>query len=323
MSADRGPAGGPSLWRRLASNMAGLQRCRRNDGCRIDCDHDRTADERLPWDTEDYGGWGGHEYHDTEAGADRTPVVFVHGNQRDACDWEVHADFFTNRAYGGDELWAITFGSGSPSHDAMADQLDHFVANVRDHTGADEVAVVGHSLGVTGLRYWLCRDDRLDWVETFVGLAGANHGTVLSSMAARTGINGGTYKMSQFLRDDYERLDDHPLATLNENETPGDVDYYTLRGTNDPLFWNCAESPALDGAENVAIAADHDGVRTSLTSAEYVFEWCSGEKPYNFRNLYGTDESASGDESVRPGEVGDASAGDSDDTSGAGAPSGT
>jgi len=35
----------------------------------------------------------------------------------------------------------------------MADQLEAFVGNVRDCTGAEEVAVVGHSLGVTGLRY--------------------------------------------------------------------------------------------------------------------------------------------------------------------------
>jgi pimeloyl-ACP methyl ester carboxylesterase len=289
MSADQGPSGSPFLWRRLASNLAGLRRCRRNGGCRIDCKHERTADGHLPWRTRTYGGWGGHEYHDTAPGVDRTPVVFVHGNQRDACDWTAYADFFANRTYSGDELWAITFGSGSPSHDAMADQLDDFVGKVRTHTGADEVAVVGHSLGVTGLRYWMHREDRHDWVDTFVGLAGANHGTVLSSYAAKAGLDGGAYKMSHFLRNDYERLGDHPLAVLNEDETPGDTDYYTIRGTDDELFWNCTDSPALEGAEeNVAIATDHDGVRSSLQSAEHVFEWCSGQKPYNFTNLYGT-----------------------------------
>jgi len=138
------------------------------------------------------------------------------------------------------------------------------------------------------------REDRTDWVETFVGLAGANHGTVLSSLAARAGPSGGTYKMSHFLRDDYERLDDHPLAALNADETPGDVNYYTLRGTEDPLFWNREKGPALEGAENVALVADHDGVRSSLTSAEYVFEWCRGEKPYDLTNLYGTETSAGG-----------------------------
>ncbi|MFD1585919.1 esterase/lipase family protein [Halorientalis brevis] len=299
MSTDRGPAGSPGLLGKLTSNLMELRRCRRRDGCRRDCAHDRTSDARLPWATEGYGGWGGHEHHGTDPGTEQTPVVFVHGNQRDACDWDVHAEFFRNRSYGGDDLWAITFGSGSPSHDEMADQLDAFVARVREYTGASSVAVVSHSLGVTGTRYWLHREDRYDWVDTFVGLAGANHGTVLNSMAVRAGLTTGTYKMSRFLRKDYHRLSEHPLADLNAEETPGDVDYYTLRGTDDPLFWNCLDSPALEGAENVAITADHDGVRASLPAIEHVFEWCSGQKPYNFRALLGS-ESDDGDEPARP-----------------------
>jgi len=285
MSSKRGSVPTPSVMRRLTQNLAGLRRCRSNGGCRVGCDHDRTDDDRLPWTGSGYGGWGGHEYHGTEAGSEATPVVFVHGNQRDACDWTGYTDFFLNRSFAGDDLWAITFESGSPSHGEMAAQLDHFVAHVREYTGASEVAIVGHSLGVTGARYWLDRRDRYEWVDSFVGLAGANHGTVLNSMAANVGLTGGTYKMSSFLRDDYERLGDHPLAQLNENETPGDVDYYTIRGTQDPLFWNCRDSPALAGATNVALKTDHDGVRASLTSIEYVYEWLTGEKPYNLATI--------------------------------------
>ena len=273
------------LVRKLSANVRHLRRCRRNGGCRIDCNHDRVDDERLPWSADGYGGWGGHDHHGTDPGAERPPVVFVHGNQRDACDWEHYAEFFRERAYDGDELWAITFEDPSPSHEAMADHLDDFVGRVRDRTGAETVAVVGHSLGVTGLRYWLHREDRHGWVDTFVGLAGANHGTVLNSLAAKAGLQSGTYKMSSFLRDDYERLSDHPLSDLNAEETPGDIDYYTVRGTEDPLFWNCPESPTLEGATNLALTTDHDGVRASLTSAEHVYEWVSGEKPYNLNNL--------------------------------------
>ncbi|MFB6084963.1 MAG: esterase/lipase family protein [Halorientalis sp.] len=283
MSVDDGAGRSRPVFQQLTSNLAVLRRCRRNGGCRVDCRHERTADDRLPWSTAGYGGWGGHGYHDTEAGTEETPVVFVHGNQRDACDWNSHAEFFLNRAYAGEDLWAITFGSGSPSHASMADQLDEFVGNVREHTGSDRVNVVAHSLGVTGARYWLHREDRYDWVDTCVFMAGANHGTVLNSYAATAGLTGGTYKMSDFLRRDYDSVDGHPLAALNENETPGDVDYYTLRGTEDPLFWNCEDSPALAGAENVRLRTDHDGVRASLTSTELTYEWLTGEKPYNLQ----------------------------------------
>jgi pimeloyl-ACP methyl ester carboxylesterase len=209
--------------------------------------------------------------------------VFVHGNQRDACDWREHAEFFLKRGYRGDELWAITFADGSPSHDAMAAQLDHFVARVCERAGVGEVAIVAHSLGVTGARYWLSECDRYDRVETFVGLAGANHGTVLNGWCADAGLTDGTYKMSPFLRADYEYRDDHPLARLNADETPGDVDYYTIRGTEDPLFWRCEESPQLDGATNVALDTDHDGVRTDHSAKEYVFEWVAGFDPYDLR----------------------------------------
>ncbi|MFB6179097.1 MAG: esterase/lipase family protein [Halorientalis sp.] len=286
MSIEQGAGGSSRLLGKLTSNLMALRRCRRHDGCERNCAYDRTDDQRLPWTTASYGGWGGHEHAGTAPGIEQTPVVFVHGNQRDACDWDEHAAFFRERCYRGDELWAITFGSASPSHDEMADQLDAFVARTRAYTGASSVAVVSHSLGVTGTRYWLYREDRYDWVETFVGLAGANHGTSLNSLAARTGLTSGTYKMSHFLRNDYEHRSGHPLRELNAEETPGEIDYYTLRGTDDPLFWNCQDSPTLDGAENVAIPADHDEVRESPTAIEYVYEWCSGQHAYNFRRLF-------------------------------------
>jgi hypothetical protein len=94
-------------------------------------------------------------------------------------------------------------------------------------------------------------------------------------------MQDGTYKMTPFLRDDYDRRDDHPLARLNDDETPGDVDYYTLRGTEDPLFWGCPESPELAGATNVALETGHDGVRTSRRALELTFEWLSGYHPHD------------------------------------------
>jgi pimeloyl-ACP methyl ester carboxylesterase len=281
MSAPSNAAATPLMFRKLLGNIRSVRRNRRNGGCRVDCEHGRTDDDRLPWRTSEYGGWGGHEYHGTEPGADRTPVVFVHGLGRDACDWQPHAEFFADWTYTGDELWAITFGSSIPTHETMADQLEAFVSRVREHAGVETVSVVGHSLGVIGLRYWLHREDRYDWVEDFVGLAGPNHGTKLLSMAARHGIDSGAYRMSPVLRSDYERFGEHPLKELNREETPGDVEYYTVRGSEDPLFMACPGSPALEGAENALLETDHDGVRADLESIELVYEWVSGETPYD------------------------------------------
>lgn len=283
------PTQGLSVPWGILGSLRKLRSAQRQGGCSVGCDIDRSDDSGLPFPTGGaYGGWGGHEYHGTDPdaafGPDRRPVVFVHGNQRDACDWKRHADFFLERGYSGDELWAITFRDGTPSHESMAKQLDGFVGRVRSHTGADAVDVVGHSLGVTGLRYWLATRDRLGWVANFVGLAGANHGTVLSTWCAETGVSGGAYGSSEFLRADYGTITDHPLSSLNREETPGDVDYYTLRGTDDALFWRCRDSPVLEGAENVLLETDHDGVRTDQRAIEHVFEWVSGTHPYNVQH---------------------------------------
>ncbi|MDR9430978.1 MAG: hypothetical protein RI568_09840 [Natronomonas sp.] len=269
-----------------------IRRSRRNGGCVIDCEHDRTDDSRLPWSTDGaYGGWGGRAFHgvDEPTGAfggerEPTPVVFVHGTQRDACDWEDHAEFFLERGYGGDDLWAITLQDGASTHPEMADQLDDFVGHVREHTGADTVALVGHSLGVTGIRYWLATEGRYEWVDTVVGLAGPNHGTVFNTWCTEAGMVTDEYQVSPFLRADYETLDKHPLASLNADETPGDVDYYTIRGTEDALYWGCAQSPELGGATNVAVETGHDGVRTHPATKEYLFSWITGEHPYDLRN---------------------------------------
>ena len=279
------PTQGLSIPWAILRNLRRLRDAKRQDGCAVDCDFDRTDDSRLPWSTDgEYGGWGGHEYHGTETDSDRTPVVFVHGNQRDACDWDEHASFFLQRGYSGDDLWGITFEDGTPGHESMAQQLDAFVGEIRGHTGAETVSVVGHSLGVTGLRYWLVSRDRFEWVDTFVGLAGANHGTVLCTWCADAGMDGGPYSSSEFLRADYEEISNHPLSVLNVNETPGDVDYYTLRGTDDTLFWRCQDSPVLDGATNVLLETDHDGVRTDQEAMENIYRWVSGIHPYNLQH---------------------------------------
>lgn len=240
-----------------------------------DDDHDRTDDSRLPWETNGaYGGWGGHEQFETEAGSSYVPVVFVHGNQRDASDWTDTCERFRQEGYRGDELWAITFSEPTTSHAAMSRQLDDFVAGVREYTGAASVVVVAHSLGVTGVRYWLAEYDRYDWVETFVGLAGANHGAPWARLCCTLGFDAGPFAVSDFLRDDYAHLPDHPLAELNADETPGDVDYYTIRGRYDTLFWGDRSSPRLDGAvENVVLPTDHDGVRDTAMAIDHVLAW--------------------------------------------------
>ena len=237
------------------------------------CDVERTSDDRLPFDTEgDYGGWGGHAYHETDEGSDEPPVVFVHGNTDDACAFDPHADAFLDGEFSGDDLWAITFREETTTHSEMVDQLEGFVTQVLDEVGGERVSIVAHSLGVTGARLWMDEADRIDDVETFVGLAGANHGTWVCGPGCRALPGPG--EPCQFISPACAEPDG-PLYDLNTpDETPGDVDYYTIRGGRDGFFLHDRESPALDGGENVDLeGTDHDGVRENEASIRLVAEW--------------------------------------------------
>jgi len=247
-------------------------------GCAHDCAYGRVDDSRLPWRSDgSYGGWGGHGHFGTAPGVSRTPVVFVHGNDRDACDWHDHAAHLLEHGYRGDELWAITFGEATTTHPKMVAQLDAFVERVRQHTGESTVSVVAHSLGVTGARYWMERRGRYDWVETFVGIAGANHGVSVCSGASDADSLGEYSKPCQFIGYDCAADPTHPLAKLNRGiEATGDVDYYTIRGAYDVYFWRDPTSPKLAGAEeNVLLWTDHDGTRTCTRTRSLLVEWLS------------------------------------------------
>lgn len=237
------------------------------------CSTDRTDDAALPFDTDGYGGWSGHAHHETDGGLDERPIVFVHGNGRDACDFDEHAAYFVERGYSGDALWSITFERETSTHGEMSEQLDSFVGRVLEYTGSERVDLVGHSLGVTGIRNWLADRERYEWVGSLVGLAGANHGTWTCGPGCAAGP--GSTRICDFLSHSCADAAGEPLYELNHpSETPGPTDYYTIRGTDDDFFRTRPGSPELDGAENVALeGAGHDEVRTSEETKDLLFEW--------------------------------------------------
>jgi len=243
-------------------------------GAAGECSGPRTDDTNLPFDTgERYGGWGGHEFHGTAPGTEQNPVVFVHGNTRDACDFLKHAEAFLSRGYLGDALWSVTFREGTSTHPEMRDQLEGFVSEVLSYTGASTVDVVAHSLGVTGARFWMAERDRYDSVDTFVGLAGANHGT--SNCPTCTAFPG-TGEPCQFISPRCADDPGEPLYELNNpDETPGPTTYYTVRGTADTFYPVTRDSPRLAGAvENVVLdGATHDEVRESDASVDLQYRW--------------------------------------------------
>lgn len=234
----------------------------------------RTSDTYLPWQTNgEYGGICGTPYFHDIPHRSNTPIIFAHGNTGDATDWLPTMKSFLDSGHTGEDLWAITFRRSSPSHEEMATQLDSFIQRVRDFTGHDTVHVVSHSLGVTGVRYWLNKYERHSWVDKFVGLAGANHGSSRCKIFGQKQIGFGPARTNWFLNP--ENLDDpdHPLVQLNENETPGGIKYYTLRGSDDRFFRDDPQSPKLHGAKNEIVEADHEELLTSNEVHGRLYRW--------------------------------------------------
>jgi pimeloyl-ACP methyl ester carboxylesterase len=130
----------------------------------------------------------------------RTPVIFIHGNNDTpfptACNpfgrMQAFAQFFADSGYSTAELWGI--GYEGDQCDLAADQtrrssiahtnaanvpdLRRFVATVLAFTGAREVDIVAHSLGVTIAREWIRQDDAARTVRRFVAIDGPNHGII-------------------------------------------------------------------------------------------------------------------------------------------------
>ena len=131
----------------------------------------------------------------------RTPVVFVHGNNDTpfptACNpfgrMQAFAQSLADNGYAVSELWGLGYQGdqcdlaadqtrrSAQAHTAAAnvDDLRRFVSAVLDYTGADEVDIVGHSLGVIVAREWLRQDRRAHHkVRKLVAIDGPNHGII-------------------------------------------------------------------------------------------------------------------------------------------------
>jgi pimeloyl-ACP methyl ester carboxylesterase len=255
------------------------------------------------------GGFGGPLDDDAGYGVEvspkavrREPVIFVHGNNVDHADWYPVRDAFIAAGWHPDDLWALSYNGlgnqagtdGTPNlrrddehlaaegfdgasritaNDVNVPDLARFVDAVLDHTGADGYALVGHSLGVTLARKTLVEHPELrPGLRAFVGIAGANHGTSLCP----EGTQGVLHGCSEIAAGtDW-------LADLNgpdgERETFGPTRWLTLydgSGTNDAAFLgpDYADSPRLRGADNRAVADQHNDLRIAPANIERYREW--------------------------------------------------
>ncbi len=213
---------------------------------------------------------------------ERTPVIFLHGNNDTpyptACnpfygDVQAAAQFFLDHGYSPGELWALGYqgdqcdlgttptNRSGEAHSTVANvpDLRRFVHAVLDYTGARQVDIVGHSLGVTLAREWLRQDRAYHLVRRFVAIDGPNHGIINCSPSPLNYWQlpplGGFTPDSAICRE-YGAPDTPFLRTLNHaGETPGATRYLVIRNADTSFVY----FPLQDGLIAPVPAEDREG----------------------------------------------------------------
>lgn len=226
---------------------------------------------------------------------DRIPVIFLHGNNdtpfATVCNpfGYIHnmAQYFLANGYKASELWGlgyqgdqcdlaaeITRKSGvSHSTAAAVPLIRAFVHAVLEYTGAREVDIVAHSLGVTATREWLLQDNAYGLVHSLVAMDGPNHGIVDCSPAAgnyfQLPANGG-FVPDSAICEEYGSDHTQLLTVLNAGgETPGPTRYLVIRNVPraNPESGDFVYESALDGLLPAVPAEDRDGNAHDFTDS--------------------------------------------------------
>jgi pimeloyl-ACP methyl ester carboxylesterase len=132
----------------------------------------------------------------------RTPVIFLHGNNDvpygpGTCSSsngkiQVLAQFLADNGYATSELWGLGYQGDQcdlpadqtlrarigHTHQANVPDLRRFVAAVLAYTGAQQVDIVGHSMGATLAREWMRQDRAYASVRRLVSIDGPHHGII-------------------------------------------------------------------------------------------------------------------------------------------------
>lgn len=220
----------------------------------------------------------------------RTPVILLHGNNDtpyptdcNGAYGHIHdlAQALADRGYAAAELWGLGYqgdqcdlltsptNRSGEAHSTVANvpDLRAFVAAVLDYTGAEQVDIVGHSLGATLPREWMRQDDAYDLVRRLVSLDGPHHGIINCSPSPanyyQQPVSGGFDPDSAICRE-YGAADTPLLAALNGgDETPGPTEYLAVRNADTSFVY----FPEQDGVFPPVPSEDRHGEPHDFTAS--------------------------------------------------------
>ncbi|WP_367128462.1 hypothetical protein [Saccharothrix sp. HUAS TT1] len=106
-----------------------------------------------------------------------TPIVFVHGQQGSAQQWQSNAKRFSGNGYPDALLHAYEYDTSVPTNDLAVADLEVFIAGVRARTGSSAVDVIAHSRGTTVMHAYLAVPERAASVRRYVNVDGRSSAT--------------------------------------------------------------------------------------------------------------------------------------------------
>ncbi|MBT2527986.1 triacylglycerol lipase [Streptomyces sp. ISL-99] len=180
------------------------------------------------------------------------PILFVHGYNGSASNWDTMVSRFKNDGWPASHLDRWSYDSRQ-SNATTAQQLATEVDRLLAATGASKADVVTHSMGGLSSRYYAKNLGGDSKTEAWVSLGGPNHGTDTANSCFDTSC----YEM---------RIGSDFLTALNSgDETPGSPRYATWWSPCDTVI-NPDSSVALSGATNTRTGClSHNGLLTDAT----------------------------------------------------------
>jgi pimeloyl-ACP methyl ester carboxylesterase len=218
-----------------------------------------------------------------------TPVIFLHGNNDTpfptACNpfgrVQAFAQNMADRGYASSELWALGYegdqcnlGADQTHRSRIAHtvaanvpDLSRFVQAVLAYTGAKEVDIVAHSLGVPLAREWMRQENAHRLVRRLVAIDGPNHGIINCSPNPanyfRAPAAGGFTPSAEVCKE-FGSPDTPFLRRLNRgDETPGPTRVLVIRNADKSFVY----FPIQDGFIAPVPAEDSFGRSTDFSKS--------------------------------------------------------
>ena len=224
----------------------------------------------------------------------RRPVILVHGTFGDMSDnWQALSPLLYDRGYC---VFALNYGSyaasgwigiyGTGEIATAAHQLSMFVNRVLDATHAEQVDLVGYSLGGMMPRYYIKFLGGAAKVHTLVGLGPSNHGTTLRGFFTFANQFPGATALLTLLCPACQQQERGStfLTRLNAGAgSVGDVSYTIIQSANDEVVtpYSSAFLPGpavtnillqrqctLDHGEHLSMPYDHIADADVLTALD-------------------------------------------------------